>query len=243
MCGMSNRCGSICMGNMMYGGLVNNSMVLVNHRGFYHMLDGVNDIGFRYGIRLRYFDGVGFGNMFFDDHFAFHGDGDSHWDLDLVFVNYKLGFDAGYLWGHNGVGADGGLDFGDGDGVSGCGSLVSGCGRDGSIWQGCVRDDWGSNGDSGFRSFGRFGHISVCGRLVNGLFLDIGVAHLDRLDTNLDGIVSNDFLVSCVVCWARNNMLMNLCSHYRRGNNMGVASYNMTVVASICHWCGNGMGC
>lgn len=89
MCGMSNRCGSICMGmgNMMYGGLVNNSVVLVNHRGFYNMLDGVNDIGFRYSIRLRYFYSVGFGDMFFDDHFAFHGDGDGHWDLDLVFVN------------------------------------------------------------------------------------------------------------------------------------------------------------
>merc|ERR1712045_6487 len=57
----------------MYGGLVNNSVVLVNHRGFYNMLDGVN--------------GVGFGDMFFDDHFAFHGDGDGHWDLDFVFVN------------------------------------------------------------------------------------------------------------------------------------------------------------
>lgn len=87
MCGMSNRCGSICgMGNM-YGWLVNSHVVLVNHRGFYNMLDGVNDIGFGYGVMLRYFDGIGFGNMFFDDHFAFHGDWDGHWDLDLVFVN------------------------------------------------------------------------------------------------------------------------------------------------------------
>ena len=221
--GMSNWCSnvgvaSIChwCGNSMNCRLVNNCVVLVNHRGFHNMLDRVNNIGFGYSIRLRYFYGIRFGNMFFDNHFTFNGDRDGYWDLNLVFVNLKLRFNTGNLWGHNGVGADGGLDFGDGHGVSRCGSLVSGCGRDGSIWQGCVRDDWRSNGDSGFRSFGRFGHVSVCGRLVNGLFLDIGVAHLDRLDTNLDGIVSYNFLVSCMVCWARNDMLMNLCSHYWR---------------------------
>lgn len=224
MCGMSNRSMSICSMGNMYGGLVNSHVVLVNHRGFYNMLDGVNDIGFGYGIRLRYFYGVGFGNVFFDDHFAFHGDGDGHWDLDLVFVDKKLGFDAGDLWGHDGVGTDGGLDFGDCHSVSGCGSLVSGCWRDGSVWQGCMRDDWRSNGEGGFGSFGGFGHVSVCGSLVNGLFLSVGVAHLDGLGANLDGTMSHDFLVSLMDGWSRNNVLMNLCSHYWRGNNVGVAS-------------------
>merc|ERR1712149_11039 len=104
-CGMSNRCGSICsMGNM--------SNWCCNMCGMSNRCGSICMDNIMYGIRLRYFDGVGFGNMFFDDHFAFHGDGDGHWDFDLVFVNYKLGFDAGDLWGHDGVGADGGLDFG-----------------------------------------------------------------------------------------------------------------------------------
>lgn len=102
--------------------------------------------------------------------------------------------------------------------------MVSGCGRDGGIWQRCMRDDWRSNGESGFRGFGGCGNISVCGRLVNGLFLGVGVAHLDGLGANLDGVVSDNFLVSFMAGWARNNVLMNLCSHYWRGNNMGVVA-------------------
>jgi len=241
---------SIChwCGNSMNCRLVNNCVVLVNHRGFHNMLDRVNNIGFGYSIRLRYFYGIRFGNMFFDNHFTFNGDRDGYWDLNLVFVNLKLRFNTGNLWGHNGVGANRGLNFGDGHGVSRCRSLVSGCGRDGSIWQGCCRDDWRSNRDSGFRSFGRFSHISVCRRLVNRLFLGVGVAYLDRLNTNLDGVVSHNFLVSLMDGWARNNMLMNLCSHYWWGNNVGnvanMSNWCSNVgVASICHWCSNSMRC
>ena len=197
------------------------------------MLDRVDN------IRLRYFYSIRFGNMFFNKHFAFNRDRNSHWDLNLVFVDLKLRFNAGDLWGYDCVGA------------GSCGSVGvnvalvvgGGNGRKGSI-----RDDWRSNSDSGFRSFGRFSHISICFRLMNRYFLGVGVAYLDRLDTNMDSVMSHNFLVSLMDGWARNNMLMNLCSHYWRGNNMGnmanMSNWCSNVgVASICHWCGNSMRC
>ena len=59
------------------------------------MLDRVDNIRFGYSIRLRYFYSIRFGNMFFNKHFAFNRDRNSHWDLNLVFVDLKLRFNVG----------------------------------------------------------------------------------------------------------------------------------------------------
>ena len=88
----------------------------------------------------------------------------------------KLRFNAGDLWGYDcmGAGSCGSI------GVNEALVVGGGNGRKGSI-----RDDWRSNSDSGFRSFGRFNHISICFRLMNRYFLGVGVAYLDGLDTNI----------------------------------------------------------
>ena len=68
--GRSSNSGSMSIsnwcGNSMNSWLVDSDMVLVDHRGFYYMLDWVNFVGFGYSIGLGYFNGVRFGNMFFN---------------------------------------------------------------------------------------------------------------------------------------------------------------------------------
>merc|ERR1719219_2149944 len=134
MCVSSNSdgCGGnsvVCDGN----GLVDGDMVLVNDGGLDNLLDGVDLVGLGNSIGLGNLNGVGFGNMFLNDDFSLNGDGDSNRDLDGVFVNLELRFDSGHLGSDDRVGPDGSLDFGDGNGISGCGSLVGGWWGDGSI--------------------------------------------------------------------------------------------------------------
>merc|ERR1719158_1496928 len=131
----SNGCSGnsmVCNGN----GLVDGDMVLVNDGGLDNLVDGVDLVGLGNGIGLGNLNGVGFGNMFLNNDFSLNGDGDSNGDLDGVFVNLELGFDSGHLGSDDRVGPDGSLDFGDGNGISGCGSLVGGCWGDGSIGEG-----------------------------------------------------------------------------------------------------------
>ena len=59
---ISNRCG---MSNSN-SGLVDSDVVLVNHGGLDDLLDGVHLVGFGNGDGVGNFDGVGFGNMFFN---------------------------------------------------------------------------------------------------------------------------------------------------------------------------------
>ena len=59
---ISNR-GSMSNSN---SGLVDSDVVLVNHGGLDDLLDGVHLVGFGHGDGVGNFDGVGFGNMFFN---------------------------------------------------------------------------------------------------------------------------------------------------------------------------------
>ena len=59
---ISNR-GSMSNSN---SGLVDSDVVLVNHGGLDDLLDGVHLVGFGNGGGVGNFDGVGFGNMFFN---------------------------------------------------------------------------------------------------------------------------------------------------------------------------------
>ena len=59
---ISNR-GSMSNSN---SGLVDSDVVLVNHGGLDDLLDGVHLVGFGNGDGVGNFDGVGFGNMFFN---------------------------------------------------------------------------------------------------------------------------------------------------------------------------------
>ena len=58
--------------------LVDSDMVLIDHRSFNYMLDRVDFVGFGHSIGLRYFNSVGFGNMFFNCKIEI---------IDLVFQN------------------------------------------------------------------------------------------------------------------------------------------------------------
>jgi len=166
-CGCSH--GMVCNGN----GLVDSDVVLVNHGGLDNLVDGVNLVGLGNGIRLGNFNGVGFGNMFQNNDFSLNGNGHGDRDLNNVLFHFKLGFNTGDLWGDNGVGPDGGCDSGDGNGISGCRSLVGGCRGKGKVGCGCSGEYWGCNGHSALRSLSGFSNIGVSGCLANFSVLGI----------------------------------------------------------------------
>lgn len=230
---VDNRCGNSVVG---YGnGLVNGDMVLINDGGLDNLLDGMDLVGLGNGIRLGNLNGVRFGNMFLNDDFSLDGDGDGNRDLDGVFVDLKLGFDAGHLGCDDGMGSDGGGDFGDSDGISGCGSLVGGCGRDGSI-RSNSGNDGGGQGDSAFGSLGRFSNVGVGRGLADLGVLSVGMSSLDSLGSDLDSAVSND-LVSGVCYWG-SSMDMFLDSGT---NNCGGTCSVSDCVVGYGNGCGNSM--
>merc|ERR1712001_603047 len=124
---VSNRCSNSWCSNSMNSWLVDSDMVLVDHRGFYNMLDWVDFVGFGYSIGLRYFNSVRFCNMFFNNDFSLNRDGDSNWILNFVFVDLDFRFDSSYLRGDTSVGADRSSNFGDSYGISRGRALVGGC--------------------------------------------------------------------------------------------------------------------
>jgi hypothetical protein len=200
------------------GGLVYADGVLVNDGGIDDVVDGVDLVGLGDSVGLGNLNGVGLGNMFVDDDLSLNGSG--HWDGDLdgVSVYLKLGFDATNLRGDLGVGADGSSNSLDGDGVSGGGSLVGGCGRDSSIRCGSSRDGWGSNGDSDLRGLGGTSNISVGSGLADRLFLRISKAGLDGLGANLDLTVSDNFVVSLSDSGASMDMFLHTVSYNGRSS-------------------------
>jgi len=234
MCG--NWCGS--NGN---SGLVDSNVVLVNHGSLNNLLDGVNFVGFGHGHGVRDLNGVGFGNMFFNNDFPFDRDGHSNGNFDGIFVYLEFGFDSGDLGSDAGVGADGCSNFLNGNGVSGSRSLVSGCRGDGSIWCRCSGDCRGCNGDGGLGGFGCTSNIGVRCSLVNRLFLSVGVSDLNGLRSNLNGAVSDDFLDSLVVDRSGDNVFMNLgsdnsgCGISMCGNGGLAESQGSGDVAGLAH--------
>jgi len=211
-CGMcvssNNGCsgnGVVCDGN----GLVDSDMVLVNDGSLDNLLDRVDLVGLGNGIGLGNLNGVGFGNMFLDNDFSLNGDGDSNGDLDGVFVNLELGFDSGHLGSDDRVGPDGSLDFGDGNGISGCGSLVGGWWGDGSIRGRGSRDDGGREGNSALRSLGGFSNVGISGGLVDLSMLSVTDSSLDTLGSNLDSSVSDNFVVGLGVSGSGDNMFLD----------------------------------
>jgi hypothetical protein len=200
--GMDNR---LDMGN----GLLNSHMVLVNDGGFDDMVNGMDLVRLGDGIGLRDLNGEGLGHVLLNDDLFFNWDevGDGHGDLNGVY--FKLRLDVGNLRGDDGVSPDGSLDFGDGDGVSRGGSLVSGCGRNGSIRCRCCSDGGGCNGHGSFAGFGGPSDISVGGSLAHGLLLGIGHASLDGLSAYLDCTMTNDRLGGVGNGGTRDEMLLH----------------------------------
>jgi len=192
MCG--DRCGGIsvvCDGNR----LVDGDMVLVNDGGVNNLVDGVDLVGCGYGIGLGDLNGVGFGNMYVNDDFSLNGNGHSNGDLDDVFVNLELRNDLGHLGSDDRVGPDGSLDFGDGNGISGCGSPVDGGCGDGSIGERGSGDKWSGEGHSALRALGGFSNVGVCWGLADLRVLSEVMSSLDSLGSNLDSSVSNNLVM------------------------------------------------
>jgi hypothetical protein len=222
--------------NSMNSWLVDSDMVLVDHRGFYNMLDWVDFVGFGYSIGLGYFNSVRFCNMFFNNDFSLNRNGDSNWNLNFVFVDLDFRFDSGYLRGDTSVGADRSSNFGDSYGISRGRALVGGCWGNSSIrcWGcgDCRRGNW----DSGLRGFWWTSNIGVSWGLGHRFFLSIGVAHLDGLRSNLNGTVSNNFLVSLVNRGSGNNMFMDLSSHNSWGSDVSMTKMTQMAKMTISQW-------
>ena len=199
-------------------GLVDADGVLVNDGGLHNMLDGVDSVGLGDSVGLFNLDGVGLGNMFVNDDFPFDGDGHGDGDLDGVFVHLKLGLNASDLGGDVGVGADGGGDSLDGDGIGRGGSLVGGCGRDSSVRCRGSGDGRGSDGDSGLGGLGLTSDISVGGSLADRLLLSVGVSGLNSLGTNLDLTVTDNFVVGLMDSGSCMDMFLNTVSYNSSGS-------------------------
>jgi len=195
MCVSSNNG---CSGNSVGGngnGLVDGNMVLVNDGGLDNLVDGVDLVGLGNGIGLGNLNGVGFGNMFLNNDFSLDRDGDRLGDLNSVFVDCEFRNNSGHLGCDVSVGSDRGLDFGDGNGVSGCRSLVGGCWGN-SIGKRGIGDDRGRELDSALRIFSRLSNVSVGSSLGDFRVLSILVSSLDTLGSNLDSSVSYNFMDS-----------------------------------------------
>jgi len=205
-------------------GLVYADGVLVNDGSLHNMLDGVDGVGL--GDRVGLFDlnGVRLGYMSVNNDFPFDRNGNSDGDGDLVFVHLKLGFNAGHLGGDSGVGADGSGDSLDSDGIGRGGSLVGGCGRDGSIGDRSSGDGRGSNGDSGLGGLWLTSDISVGGGLADRLLLGVGVSGLNSLGTNLDLTVTDNFVVGLMNSGSSMDMFLNTVSYNSRGGSIGSMS-------------------
>jgi len=214
--GLSNGHGG--SGGISDSGLVYADGVLINDGGLDDVLDRVDLVGLGDSVGLGNLNGVGFGNMFVDDDLTLNGDGDSDGDLDGVFVYLKLGLDAGHLGSDSGVSTHGSGDSLDGDGISGGGSLVGRCGRDGSIGCRGSGESRGSNGDSDLRGLGLTGNISVGSSLGHRLLLAVSKAGLDGLGTNLDLTVSDNFVVSLSDSGASMDMFLHTVSYNGRGS-------------------------
>jgi len=202
-------------------GLVHADGVLVNDGGLHNMLDGVDSVGLGDSVGLFNLDGVGLGNMFVNNDFPFDGDGHGDGDLDGVFVHLKLGLNASDLGGDVGVGADGGGDSLDGDGIGRGGSLVGGCGRDSSVRCRCSGDGRGSDGDSGLGGLGLTSDIGVGSGLADRCVLSVSVSGLDSLGTHLDLTVSDNFVVGLSNGGSSMHMFLDTVAHNSGGGSIG----------------------
>merc|ERR1719221_1170127 len=153
-------------------------------------------------------DGDRFGNMFLNNDFSLNRDGDRFGDLNGVFVDGEFRNNSGHLGCDVSVGSDRGLDFGDGNGVSGCRSLVGGCWGN-SIGKRGIGDDRGRELDSALRIFSRLSNVSVGSGLGDFRVLSVLVSSLDSLGSNLDSSVSYNFMDSLGMGGSSNNMFSN----------------------------------
>lgn len=208
------------MGNMGHSRLVDSDVMLVNDRGLDHMLNGVYLVGLRYEIGLGHLNGVWLGHVFLDDDFPFNGDRDGHGDLDGVFFNLELGFDAFHLGSDDCVSSDRCGNLGDGDGVSRCGSLVGGCRNDSSIRCRCGGDDWRSNGNSGLSGLGGTSNIGEGSGLAHALLLAVGDASLHTLGAHLDLAVASHNMVGAGHCGTSMDMFLHSVANHGGGNGM-----------------------
>ena len=175
------------------GGVVN--MGLLND-----LLDGVDLVGGGDGDGPGDGDLVGLGNVLLDNDLTGNGNGDLNGDINVVLVDLELGHDLGLDGGDLSVGPDGGEDPLLGDGISGSGSKVPGCGGDSGGHGSSLGDNGGGQGTGLNQVLGLAGDVGV-GGLGDHLLADLNVlvAGLDLLGADLDGPASNDAVLDMVL--------------------------------------------
>jgi len=178
-------------GNSVVGGGVGS---VVDNGLLNNLVDGVNLVGGGDGDGTGNGNLVGLGNVLLDNDLTLNGDGDLDGHINVVLVDLELGHDVGLDGGDSGVSSHGGEDSLLGDGISGGGAEVDGCGGNG----GGIRDrgngeGWGREGLSLNNGLGLAGDVAV-GGLGDDLLvgLDVLVTGLHALGTNLDGLVADN---------------------------------------------------
>jgi len=166
---------------------------VVDNRLLNNLMDGVDLVrgGDRDGTGNS--DFIGSSNVLLDNDLSGNCDGDLDGDINVILVYLELRDNVGLDRGDLGVSSHRGKDPLLGDGISGSRSKVDRCGGDGSISKGSSGDSWRGEGLSLNNSLGLTGNIRV-GRLGDNFLvgLDILVASLDLLGSNLDGLVANN---------------------------------------------------
>lgn len=184
--GYSNGSG----GNSVVGGGVGS---VVDNGLLNNLVDGVNLVGGGDGDGTGNGNLVGLGNVLLDNDLTLNGNGDMDGHINVVLVDLELGHDVGLDRGDSGVSSHGSEDSLLGDGISGGGAEVDGCGGDGGIWCGGNGESGGREGLSLNNSLGLASDVAV-GGLGDDLLvgLDVLVTGLHALGSNLDGLVADN---------------------------------------------------
>lgn len=224
--GMDSRGSMDSMVGLSVSGVVDNG--LLNN-----LMDGVDLVGG--GDR----DGTGnsnfirSSNVLLDNNLSGNSDGDLDGDINVVLVYLELRDNVGLDRGDLGVSSHRGKDPLLGDGISGGRSKVDRCGGDGSVSKGSSGDSWRGEGLSLNNSLGLTGNIRV-GRLGDNFLvgLDILVASLDLLGSNLDGLVANNSIFKVFLNNGRSSGIgvVGLADSYGSGDGMSnsVSSNSMS---------------
>jgi len=177
-----------------------------------HLVDGVNLVGSGNRHGTGHGNLIGGGHVLVDNDLTLDGDGHIHGHINVVLVHLQLGHDVGLDRGDSGVGAHGGSNLPDGDGVSGSRSSGDGGRGDDSLGGRHMGKDRGGQGTGLNQVLGLTGNIRAGGlgdHLLVGLHILVAGLHL--LGADLHGLVAD-------------NTVLDMLLHDGRASSVAVVS-------------------
>merc|ERR1719209_2139644 len=165
-----------------------------------HLVDGVNLVGSGNRHSAGHGNLIGGGHVLVDNDLTLDGDGHVHGHINVVLVHLQLGHDVGLDRGDSGVGAHGGSNLPDGDGVSGSRSSGDGGRGDDSLRGRHMGKARGGQGTGLNQVLGLTGNIRAGGlgdHLLVGLHILVAGLHL--LGADLHGLVADNSILDMLL--------------------------------------------